>query len=58
MKKTLLPVILIIASVVLIIVNLATAEEYNQGFYMRILSSVLLIVAMLFTMRALKKNDK
>ncbi|WP_157957259.1 hypothetical protein [Winogradskyella tangerina] len=58
MKKTLLPVIIIIASVVLIIVNLATAEEYNRAFYMRILSSVLLIIAMIFTMWALKKNSK
>ena len=56
--KTLFPIIIIIASVVLIIVNVATAESFDRGFYMRILASVLLIVAMFLTIWVMKKNNK
>lgn len=62
MKKAILPIILIIASVILIIFNIVTTEAYDKGFWMRNLSSILLIVAMLLTMRSQKKqgeaNDK
>ena len=56
--KTLFPIIIIIASVVLIIVNIATAEAFDRGFYMRILASVLLIIAMFLTIWVMKKNNK
>ncbi len=57
MKKTVLPIILIVASVILIIVNIVTSEAFDRGFWMRNLSSVLLIVAMIFTIRSMKSND-
>lgn len=45
---------LIIASVILIIVNIATSENYDNGFWMRSLSSILLIFAMILTIRSQK----
>ncbi|WP_158269196.1 hypothetical protein [Kordia periserrulae] len=54
MKKSILPLLLIIASVILIIVNLVTSENYDRGFWMRSLSSILLIFAMILTIRSQK----
>ena len=56
MKKSLLPIILIVASVILIIVNIVTSEAYDRGFWMRNVSSILLIVAMLFTLKSMKEK--
>ncbi|MEM6685941.1 MAG: hypothetical protein AAF617_09185 [Bacteroidota bacterium] len=56
MKKSLLPLLLIIASVILIIVNIATSEAYDKGFWMRSLSSILLIVAMILTIKSQQKT--
>jgi len=58
MKKSLLPLLLIIASVVLIIVNIATSEAYDRGFWMRSVSSILLILAMILTIRSQQMGKK
>jgi asparagine N-glycosylation enzyme membrane subunit Stt3 len=58
MNKDNLPFILIIASVILIILNfIFTSDEMDIGFWMRILSSGLLILAMYITIRN-KKNER
>ena len=58
MNKNHLPLIIIFASVILIVVNIIfTSDNMNQGFWMRLLSSVLLIVAMIITMVLRKKQD-
>jgi hypothetical protein len=58
MKKENLPLIIIIVSLILIIANIITSEKIDGGFWMRILSSVLLIIAMLIAIRDIKKNKK
>ena len=59
MKKNNLPLILIIVSFILIILNfIFTSDEMNFGFWLRIISSVLLILAMFFTIRERKKQSK
>jgi len=56
MKKENLPLIIIIASLLLIILNfIFTSNETNHGFWMQISSSVLLIFAMIVTIRDRKK---
>lgn len=57
MKKSLLPLLLIIASIVLIIVNVVTSEAYDKGFWMRSVSSILLIFAMILTIRSQQKSN-
>jgi hypothetical protein len=56
MIKKSLPIILIIASIILIIINVVTTNEFDNGFWMQTLSSVLLIFAMIVTIRQKKKN--
>ena len=58
MIKKSLPIILIIASIILIIINVVTTNEFDNGFWMQTLSSVLLIFAMIVTIRQKKKTDK
>ena len=59
MKKENLPLILIIASLILIILNFTFAsDEMDLGFWMRILSSGLIILAMIVTIRDRKKKEK
>ncbi len=56
MKNNKLPIILIIASLALLIVNFVdTSDAKDEGFWLRISSSVLLIIAMVFT---IKKNNE
>lgn len=50
--------ILIVASVIMIIVNIVMTEAFDRGFWMRIISSVLLIVAMILTIRSQRKSPK
>ena len=57
MKKN-LPLIVIIASTILIIVNFIMSEEIDRGFWMSTLSSVLIIISMILTIRANKKKDE
>lgn len=57
MKKTTLPIVLIVASVILIIANIIDSEVYNRAFWMQIVSSVLLIFAMILTIRSMKKQE-
>jgi hypothetical protein len=57
MKKN-LPLIVIIASAILIIVNFIMSEEIDRGFWMSTLSSVLIIISMILTIRANKKKDE
>ena len=57
MKKN-LPLILIIASAILIIGNFITTNEIDRGFWMSTLSSVLIIISMVLTIRANKKKDE
>ena len=59
MKKKNLPLILIIVSVILIILNfIFTFDEMKLGFWLRISSSGFLILAMIFTIRERKKQSK
>jgi asparagine N-glycosylation enzyme membrane subunit Stt3 len=59
MKKDNLPLILIIACVVFIILNfIFTSDEMNSGFWLRIISSLLGILAMFLTIRERKKQRK
>ncbi|MGB3607187.1 MAG: hypothetical protein WA775_11520 [Psychroserpens sp.] len=52
------PFILIIASVVLILINIATTDDYGNAFWMQTLSGILLILAMGFTIRDRNKSKK
>lgn len=58
MMKHNIPVIIIIASVILIIINVATTDEFDNGFWMQTLSGILVIFAMLVTIRNRKKQIK
>jgi hypothetical protein len=51
-----IPVILIIASILLIFINIISTDEFDNGFWMQTLSGVLAVFAMLVTIRN-KKNQ-
>ena len=58
MTKKNLPLIVIIASFVLIILNfIFTSDEMNSGFWLRIISSLLLIIGMYLTIKERKKGN-
>jgi len=58
MTKKNLPLIVIIASFVLIILNFVfTSDDMNSGFWLRIISSVLLIIGMFLTIKERKKGN-
>ncbi len=58
MTKKNLPLIVIIASFVLIILNFVfTSDEMNSGFWLRIISSLLLIIGMYLTIKERKKGN-
>ena len=57
MKKN-LPLIVIIASAILMIGNFITTEEIDRGFWVSTLSSVLIIISMVLTIRDNKNKDK
>ena len=57
MKKNNLPVILIIASTLLILLNVATTNEFDNGFWMQTLSGIVLIIAMVVTIRNRNKTN-
>ena len=57
MKKN-LPLIVIIASAILIIGDFIMTDEIDRGFWMSTLSSVLIIISMVLTIRANKKKDE
>jgi hypothetical protein len=54
MKKN-LPLVLIIASAILIIANFIFSKGYDLGFWMTTLSGVLIIISMVLTIR---ENEK
>jgi hypothetical protein len=56
MKKKDLPLLLIILSLGLILFNIFITTELDKGFFLRILSSVLLIVAMIVTIKDRNKK--
>jgi uncharacterized protein (DUF983 family) len=58
MKNQKAPLAIIIASLLLIIINFAfaTTQDYNWEFWLRILSSALIILAMVLTIRDRKKK--
>lgn len=56
--KKILPLILIIASAILIISNFIVSEKYDPGFWISNLSSLLVIIAMGLTIRTHKKQDR
>lgn len=56
MKKH-IPLIVIIASAILIIINFVRAEQIDNSFWMNISSSVLVIIAMLWTLKGRKKSS-
>jgi len=52
------PLILIWISIILIILNfIFTSDNMDTGFWLRIVTSVLLILAMIFTIRDRKKQN-
>ena len=55
MKKN-LPLIVIIASAILIIANFMMSEKIDRGFLMSTLSGILIIISMVLTIRANKKQ--
>jgi uncharacterized protein (DUF983 family) len=59
MKKKDLPLVIIIASLGLIIWNLIETDFTNigKGFWLRIISSILIIIAMILTIRERKKGN-
>ncbi|PCI06597.1 MAG: hypothetical protein COB73_09835 [Flavobacteriaceae bacterium] len=57
MKKN-IPLIVIIASSILIIGNFITSEKIDGGFWLRIISSALIILSMILTIRERKKQNK
>ncbi|MFT7050558.1 MAG: ribose/xylose/arabinose/galactoside ABC-type transport system permease subunit [Psychroserpens sp.] len=57
MKKNNVPAVLITASILLIALNAATTDEFDNGFWMQTLSGVLLILAMLLTIRNRNKTN-
>ncbi|MDE3743275.1 hypothetical protein [Maribacter polysaccharolyticus] len=52
------PLILIIVSAILIIANFIFSEEFDRGFWLTTLSSVLIIISMVLTIRENKKQGK
>mgnify|MGYP003635046094 CR=1 FL=1 len=57
MKKN-LPLLLIIASAILIIGDFMFSEAFDRGFWMSIVSSLLVILSMVLLIRANKKRDQ
>ncbi len=57
MKKN-LPLLLIIASAILIIVDFIFSEGLDGGFWMSIVSSLLVILSMILLIRSNKKRDQ
>lgn len=57
MKKK-LPLIVIMASAILIIVNFMISEEIDRIFWTSTLSSVLIIISMILTIRENKEKDE
>jgi predicted membrane metal-binding protein len=57
MKKN-LPLLLIIASAILIIGDFIFSEGFDRGFWMSIVSSLLVILSMVLLIRANKKRDQ
>ena len=57
MKKN-LPLIVIIAAAILMIVEFIMSEEIDLGFWMSTLTSVLIIISMVLTIRANKKQNE
>lgn len=58
MKKEIIPLIIIIVSFILSVANIVTYEKNDSGFWSRITSSVLLIIAMFIIIRERKKQNK
>lgn len=57
MKNKNLPLILIIVSVILIVLNfIFTSDEMDLGFWLRVSSIGFLILAMIFTIRDRRKT--
>lgn len=54
MKKENLPILILIASFVLIILNIFTSGEFDFGFWLRIIANIFLILGMI----KLIKNNK
>jgi hypothetical protein len=57
MKKK-LPLLLIIASAILIIGDFIFSDAFDRGFWMSIVSSLLVILSMVLLIRANKKKAK
>lgn len=57
MKKTDIPSLIMIVSFILILVNIIISEKFDTGFWLRITSSIFLIIAMFITIRERKKNN-
>ena len=59
MKKNNLSLIVIVASLVLIVLNIIfTSNNMNIGFWLRILAMVLLIIQMVLNIRKRKRETK
>ncbi|MDB4025629.1 hypothetical protein N9438_03650 [Flavobacteriaceae bacterium] len=57
MKKN-LPLIVIIAAAILMIVEFIMLEKIDVGFWISTLTSVLIIISMVLTIREKKKQDE
>ncbi len=59
MRKINYPLLLIVASTILIIVNFISSwDKMDFGFWGRIISLILLIIAMVITIHETKKNQE
>ena len=58
MTKKGLHYLILITSAVLLLLNLIFAEKWDLGFYLRAVSNVLIIVAMVVTINYNAKNEE
>jgi len=58
MKKKDIPLTIIFVSFILILTNIIMSDKIDTGFWLRITSSVFLILAMFLTIRERKKQNK
>ena len=56
MKKEKSALFVIIASVILIIINIIISDKYDGRFWLRISSGILLVISMLITIRQRNKQ--
>ncbi|AWW29309.1 hypothetical protein DN752_03660 [Echinicola strongylocentroti] len=58
MKKQYYAIFVLVASAILLLVNIFSSEKFDQGFYLRVTSNVLLMIAMGILLYSMKKQQK